>query len=51
MYVFGRGREEDGSVYSADPTNETVLVTDGPYVETKEFLGRFRSRQARRRQA
>lgn len=33
--------EEDGPVYSADPTSGDVLITDGPYVETKEFLGGF----------
>ena len=28
---------EDGPVYSADPTQGTVMITDGPYVETKDF--------------
>jgi hypothetical protein len=42
VYVFAGGlEEEDGPVYSADPSGEQVLVTDGPYVETKEFLGGF----------
>ena len=42
VYVFAGGlEEEDGPVYSADPTSGTVLVSDGPYVETKEFLGGF----------
>jgi hypothetical protein len=41
VYVFAGGLEEDGPVYSADATSGTVLVTDGPYVETKEFLGGF----------
>jgi hypothetical protein len=41
VYVFAGGLEEDGPVYNADPTNGTVLVTDGPYVETKEYLGGF----------
>ena len=36
-----RWRGEDGPVYSADPTSGTVLITDGPYVESKEFLGGF----------
>ena len=40
VYVFAGGLEEDGPIYSADPTSGT-LVTDGPYVETKEFLGGF----------
>ena len=41
VYVFAGGLEEDGPVYSADPTSGTVIMTDGPYVETKEFLGGF----------
>ena len=41
VYVFAGGLEEDGPVYSADPTSGSVVVTDGPYVETKEFLGGF----------
>jgi hypothetical protein len=40
-YVFAGGLEEGGPVYSADPTGGDVLITDGPYVETKEFLGGF----------
>jgi hypothetical protein len=42
VYVFAGGlEEEDGPVYSADNTRGTLVVTDGPYVETKEFLGGF----------
>ncbi len=41
VYVFAGGLEEDGPIYSADATSGTVLITDGPYVETKEFLGGF----------
>jgi hypothetical protein len=41
VYVFAGGLEEDGPVYSADPTRVPVMITDGPYVETKEFLGGF----------
>jgi len=38
--VFTGGLEEpDGRVYTADATSGSVLVTDGPYVESKEFLG------------
>lgn len=33
--------EKDGLVYSADPTTGDVVLTDGPYVESKEFLGGF----------
>jgi hypothetical protein len=42
VYVFAGGlEEEDGPVYSADPTSGAVMITDGPYVESKEFLGGF----------
>ena len=41
VYVFAGGLKEDGPVYSADPTRGGVLITDGPYVETKEWLGGF----------
>ncbi|TWD79002.1 hypothetical protein FB561_0051 [Kribbella amoyensis] len=42
VYVFAGGlEEEDGPVYGADPTSGDVLITDGPYVESKEFLGGF----------
>jgi hypothetical protein len=41
VYVFAGGLVEGGPVYSADPTSGSVVVTDGPYVETKEFLGGF----------
>ena len=41
VYVFAGGLEEGAPVYSAEPTNGEVLVTDGPFVETKEFLGGF----------
>ena len=42
VYVFAGGlEEEDGPVYSAEPTGSDVLITDGPYVETKEWLGGF----------
>ncbi len=39
-YVFAGGlEEEDGTVFSADATSGELLFTDGPYVESKEFLG------------
>jgi hypothetical protein len=41
VWVFAGGLEEDGPIYNADPTGGSVIVTDGPYVETKEFLGGF----------
>ncbi|MBU2667893.1 hypothetical protein KOI35_30720 [Actinoplanes bogorensis] len=40
-YVFAGGLVEDGPIISADATSGSVLFTDGPYVETKEFLGGF----------
>jgi hypothetical protein len=40
-YVFGGGLEEDGPVFSADATSGELIITDGPYVETKEWLGGF----------
>jgi hypothetical protein len=41
VYVFAGGLEEDGPVYSADATSGSLVISDGPYVETKEFLGGF----------
>ena len=42
VYVFAGGlEEEDGPVYNADPTSGDVLITDGPYIETKEHIGGF----------
>jgi hypothetical protein len=38
-YVFAGGLEEDGPVFSADATSGTLLFTDGPFVETKEWVG------------
>ena len=40
VYVFAGGLEEDRSTaFTADATSGTVVFTDGPYVETKEYLG------------
>jgi len=40
VYVFGGGLEEDrADAFSADATSGTLVITDGPYVETKEWLG------------
>ncbi|MDI1463466.1 YciI family protein [Catellatospora sp. KI3] len=39
-FVFAGGlEEEDGPVFNADATSGAVVFTDGPYVESKEFLG------------
>jgi hypothetical protein len=39
VYVFAGGLEEDGPAYHADATSGTVVISDGPFVETKEVLG------------
>ena len=39
VYVFAGGLEEDGPAYNADATSGTVVISDGPFVETKEVLG------------
>ena len=40
QYVFAGGLvEDDEEIFSADATSGTLTFTDGPYVETKEFLG------------
>ena len=42
VYVFAGGLEEDPETgFSADPTSDETVVTDGPFVETKEYLGGF----------
>jgi len=39
-YVFAGGLEEDVDLaFSADATSGTLTFTDGPFAETKEFLG------------
>jgi hypothetical protein len=39
-YVFAGGLEEELELaFSADDTSGTLTVTDGPYTETKEYLG------------
>jgi hypothetical protein len=40
VFVFAGGLEEEvEEAFSADPTRGTPVFTDGPYVETKEYLG------------
>ena len=42
VYVFAGGLDEDmDAVFSADATTGTTVITDGPFVETKEYLGGF----------
>ncbi len=39
-FVFAGGLEEDvDTVFSADATSGALVFTDGPFVETKEYLG------------
>jgi hypothetical protein len=40
VYVFAGGLDEEtDEAFSADATSGTVVFTDGPFVETKEYLG------------
>ena len=40
VLVYAGGLEEDlGLAFSADATSGEVIVTDGPFAETKEWLG------------
>ena len=40
QYVFAGGLDEETEeAFSADATSGTLLITDGPFVETKEYLG------------
>jgi hypothetical protein len=42
VYVFAGGLEEEvETAFSADATSGTLTFTDGPFVETKEYLGGF----------
>jgi hypothetical protein len=38
-FVFAGGLEVDGPIFNADATSGTLVFTDGPFVETKEWLG------------
>ena len=39
VYVFAGGLEEQADVFSADATSGSLIVTDGPFTETKEVIG------------
>jgi len=41
VFVFLGGMEEDGPVFSVDASSGTPLFTDGPYVESKEYIAGF----------
>ena len=50
VFVFAGGLEEDvDPAFSADATSGTLMITDGPFAETKEYLGGLRHRRRRRR--
>ena len=40
VYVYAGGLEEEiEEAFSADATSGALVVTDGPYIESKEWLG------------
>jgi hypothetical protein len=42
VYVFAAGVEENGPIYTADPTQgDEVVVTDGPHVDLPDHIGGF----------
>jgi hypothetical protein len=42
VYVFAGGLDEElDTAFSADATSGELLITDGPFIETKEWLGGF----------
>ena len=40
-FVFGGGLEPAGTATVVDGQGETPVMTDGPYLETKELIGGF----------
>ncbi len=40
-WVFGGGLKRINSATTVDGTGADVVLTDGPYLETKEYLGGF----------
>ena len=41
VLIFTGGLDPDAPVFSVDASSGTPLFTDGPYVESKEYLGGF----------
>ena len=42
VYLYAAGVDEDRSAgFSADATSGTVVFSDGPFAETKEYIGGF----------
>ena len=38
-YVYAGGLDHDGPIFTATPSGDAALVMDGPYPESKEYLG------------
>jgi len=41
IFVFAGGLHDQSATTTVDPRGGKVQVTDGPYLETKEYLGGF----------
>jgi hypothetical protein len=41
VLIFTGGLDNDAPVFSVDASSGTPVITDGPFVETKEVLGGF----------
>ena len=41
VFVFTGGLDDTAPVFSVDASSGSPLFTDGPYVESKEYLGGF----------
>ncbi|MDT7536443.1 MAG: hypothetical protein QOI82_28 [Actinomycetota bacterium] len=41
VFIFTGGLDDEAPVFSVDASSGTPVFTDGPYVETKEYLGGF----------
>jgi hypothetical protein len=41
IFVFAGGLHDQSAATTVDPRNGKVQVTDGPYLETKEYIGGF----------
>jgi hypothetical protein len=41
VFLFTGGLDPDAPVFSVDASSGTPLFTDGPFIESKEYLGGF----------
>jgi hypothetical protein len=41
IFVFAGGLHDQSATTTVDPRGGTVAISDGPYLETKEYLGGF----------